>query len=62
VGRVIVQGDSNLVVYQLNGAWGVHEGLYHPLALEARDMLGRLRSLSSLKWSGRHRYFMLVVK
>jgi len=44
-GHVIVQGDSNLVINQLNGKWRVRKGLYHSVALEARELLGRLRSL-----------------
>jgi ribonuclease HI len=44
-GHVIVHGDSNLVINQLNGKWRVLKGLYRAVALEARELLGRLRSL-----------------
>ena len=44
-GHVIVHGDSNLVINQLNSKWRVRKGLYHSVALEARELLGRLRSL-----------------
>lgn len=43
-GQVTVHGDSRLVVNQLNGAWRVGEGLYRSVALEAQDLLARLRS------------------
>jgi ribonuclease HI len=44
-GHVIVHGDSNLVINQLNGKWAARKGLYYSTYLEAREFLGRLRSL-----------------
>src|ERR1035437_7339709 len=43
-GHVIVHGDSNLAINQLSGKWRVCKGLYRAFALEARELLGRLRS------------------
>jgi ribonuclease HI len=51
--HVIIHGDSNLVINQLNGKWGVHEGLYREVALEAQQMLEHWRSLGwevDLQW------------
>ena len=51
--HVIVDGDSNLVINQLNGKWRVNEGLYRKIALEAQQMLAHLRSLGwqvDLQW------------
>jgi len=42
-GRVIIQGDSRLVINQLNGVWKLGEGLHRTAALEARGLLERLR-------------------
>ena len=44
-GHVIVHGDSNLVINQLNGKWAARKGLYYSTYLEARELLYRLRSL-----------------
>jgi ribonuclease HI len=44
-GHVIVHGDSNLVINQLNGKWAAREGLYYSTYLEARELLCRLRGL-----------------
>jgi ribonuclease HI len=44
-GHAIVQGDSELVINQLNGKWAARKGLYYSTHLEARELLGRLRSL-----------------
>jgi ribonuclease HI len=52
-GQVIVHGDSNLVINQLNGKWRVHEGLYRAVAFEAQHMLGHLCSMGwqvDLQW------------
>jgi ribonuclease HI len=44
-GHVIVHGDSNLVINQLNGKWAARKGLYYSTYLEAWELLCRLRSL-----------------
>jgi ribonuclease HI len=44
-GHVIVHGDSNLVINQLNVKLAARKGLYLSTHLEARELLGRLRSL-----------------
>jgi ribonuclease HI len=52
-GHVVVQGDSRLVIKQLNGRWRIREGLYRAAALEAQQMLGHLRCLGwkvDLQW------------
>ena len=43
--KVTVHGDSRLVIKQLNAKWRVGEGLCRSAALEARELLARLRSL-----------------
>jgi ribonuclease HI len=44
-GHVIVHGDSNLVINQLNCKWAARKGLYYSTYLEAWEFLCRLRSL-----------------
>jgi len=55
-GQVIVHGDSNLVINQLDGKWAARKGLYYSTHLEAREFLCRLRSLGwqvDLLWIAR---------
>jgi ribonuclease HI len=42
-GRVMIHGDSNLVINQLNGKWRIKKGLYLPMALEAKALLASLK-------------------
>jgi ribonuclease HI len=44
-GRVTVHGDSNLVTNQLNGKWRIRKGLYLSIAIEAKELLARLKGL-----------------
>ena len=44
-GRVTIHGDSNLVINQLNGKWGIRKGLYRSIALEAKELLAHLKGL-----------------
>lgn len=53
LGRVTVRGDSNPVTNQLNGKWRVRKGLYLAIAMEAKELLARLKGLGwqiSLRW------------
>jgi len=52
-GHVTIHGDSQLAIKQLKGEWGIHDGLYYSAAMEAQDLLARLRSLGwqvELRW------------
>jgi ribonuclease HI len=56
-GKVTVHGDSRLVIKQLSAKWNVGEGLYRAVALEAKQLLARLRSLGwqvNLLWIPRN--------
>jgi ribonuclease HI len=44
-GRATIHGDSNLVIYQLNGKWRIRKGLYRSLAIEAKELLAHLLGL-----------------
>lgn len=44
-GRVTIYGDANLVINQLNDEWRIRKGLYLSLAVEAKELLARLRGL-----------------
>ena len=44
-GRATIRGDANLVINQLNGRWGIREGLYVPIATETRQLLADLCAL-----------------
>lgn len=37
--RILIKGDSKLVIEQLSGRWKVKKGMYKPQALEARNIL-----------------------
>ena len=43
--QVIVNGDSMLVVQQMNGNWRIKEGRYRPYALEALKLVGEFTNL-----------------
>ncbi len=34
--QIVVRGDSNLVIQQMNGRWKIKKGFYLPVALEAQ--------------------------
>jgi ribonuclease HI len=44
-GRVIIHGDSNLVINQLHGRWRIKRGLYLSIAIETKELLAYLRGL-----------------
>jgi probable phosphoglycerate mutase len=44
-GRVMIRGDSKLVINQLSGKWRVRKGLYLSTAIETRELLAYLRGL-----------------
>ena len=44
-GRVIIHGDSKLVINQLNGKWRIRKGLYLSIAMEAKELLAHLKGL-----------------
>jgi ribonuclease HI len=46
-GRVMIYGDSNLVINQLSGKWRVRKGLYLSIAMETKELLAHLRWLGS---------------
>jgi ribonuclease HI len=43
-GRVMIYGDSKLVISQLNGKWRIRKGLYLSTAKEAKALLAHLHS------------------
>ena len=43
--RATIRGDSNLVINQLNGRWRIRKGLYRSIAVEAKELLARLKGL-----------------
>jgi hypothetical protein len=44
-GRITIHGDSNLVIKQLSGKWRIKKGLYRSIAVEAKELLARLKGL-----------------
>ncbi len=44
-GRVMIHGDSNLVINQLSGKWRVRKGLYLAIAVKTTALLAHLRGL-----------------
>jgi ribonuclease HI len=52
--RVIVTGDSKLVINQMFGRWHVKRGCYVDLAHEAKALLARFPCIEG-KWVPRHR-------
>lgn len=50
----IVNGDSKLVVNQLNGIWKVRKGTYMDKANEAKKLFKALPKVD-IKWSRRHK-------
>lgn len=50
--RILVQGDSNMVIQQMSGNWQVKRGLYVPYYIHARDYLEELQAnyQIELKW------------
>lgn len=55
--RIIVSGDSNLVIQQMNGAWKMKKGLYLQYAREARDMLNDFPNIT-LQWIPREKNYI----
>lgn len=50
--KVLIRGDSNLVIKQMSGVWRVHGGLYVPYHDEAKKLLAEVRTFAmcSLEW------------
>lgn len=46
---IIVHGDSNLVIQQMSGKWGIKSGDYKPIAIECLTMLWRFANIQ-FKW------------
>lgn len=46
--EIVIHGDSDLVVKQMTGRWRIKNGLYVPLARQARSALNYLHSLSRM--------------
>jgi len=44
-GRITIQGDSNLLINQLSGRWGIKKGPYLPIATATKRLLADLRGL-----------------
>jgi ribonuclease HI len=52
--KAIVNGDSKLVVNQLNGIWRVRKGLYTDKANEAKELFKNLPNVE-IVWGRRHK-------
>lgn len=54
--NILISGDSNLVVQQMNGAWKIKQGLYVRYAHEAKELLKEFPNIK-LQWIAReHNY------
>lgn len=49
-GVIRIQGDSKLVVMQINRKWKVNGGLYFPFYQEAVKVWGQIKDRASLTW------------
>lgn len=47
--HVLINGDSNLVVQQMNGKWKIKSGLYAEYAREAKELLKEFKNVT-VKW------------
>jgi len=57
-GQATINGDSILVINQLNGKWRIRKGLCLSTAIEAKELFARLRELGwqiNLCWIPRER-------
>ena len=46
---IFCQGDSNLVIQQVFGTWKIHQGLYVPLAMRAKQLAEQFPHITA-KW------------
>ena len=42
---ILIRGDSQLVIYQMFGNYGIKKGLYVPMALEARKLVAQFKNI-----------------
>lgn len=47
--KIIIKGDSMLVVQQMNGVWRIKEGIYRTHALKAKELLKKFSDLK-ISW------------
>jgi|25BtaG_2_1085352.scaffolds.fasta_scaffold06575_2 ribonuclease HI len=47
--KIIIRGDSKLVIEQMSGCWKIKKGIYVPLAYEAQKLLRKFRK-TTLEW------------
>jgi ribonuclease HI len=52
--KMLVLGDSNLVVNQMNGEWKIKEGRYRDIAIECQELMRKLPN-ASFQWIPRHK-------
>ena len=52
--EIVVKGDSMLVINQMFGTWKIKNGLYTPLAKQARELLGGFTTIKG-EWIQRDR-------
>jgi len=48
--RVVIRGDSNLVIQQMIGNWAIRKGAYVPLAKHAQQLLRKFPVQPELRW------------
>ncbi len=41
---ILIRGDSQLVIYQMFGNYGIKKGLYVPMAIEARKLVAQFKN------------------
>lgn len=51
---ILIHGDSQLVIQQMFGDWKIKNGLYAPLALEARKLVAQFKNIRG-EWIRRDR-------
>lgn len=52
--EILVRGDSQLVINQIFGSWKIKQGLYVPLAHQARTLLRPFKNIKG-QWVPRHK-------
>jgi ribonuclease HI len=53
--KIIIHGDSNLVIQQMLGKWKIKKGYYVPFAYKARELLGKFKKQPTLVWIPREK-------
>lgn len=48
--KIIIHGDSKLVIEQMSGNWRIKSGLYAPFAHRAKELLSIMPVRPTLKW------------